>query len=631
MCGICGICQALPDDPESLRLATTRMTAALAHRGPDDEGVWTDGVGRASLGNRRLAIIDLSPAGHQPMADPSGQVVLTYNGEIYNFKDLRRELLAYGYRFRGNSDTEVILALYLRDGVEACRRLRGMFALAIWDSRSQKLVLARDRLGIKPLYYTSQNGRWVFASEIKALVASGLVRARLNLEALSAFLLLGSVPGPMTAFEDVCELPPATVAVIDGRRGAMLQRYWEIPVPAETGAGTDTASTNSAIAELSARLRDAVARHLVSDVPLGVFLSGGVDSSANVAMMREAGHARIRTFSITFPESALDEGPAAARFAARYETAHTAYEVQGKEVAADLDRVIAAMDQPTIDGLNTYYVSRITRESGTIVALSGLGGDELFCGYQSFQQAPRLLAWQHVASHLGPARSVLGAALATLPFRRLVKLREGLMGPATIQAAYLTVRGLFTSREVSDLLTPGPLRDAAQDLDAAAALGALAPALPDDPVVATGLLELRAYMHNQLLRDTDVMSMAHSLEVRVPFLDHPLVEFACALSTRLRADGRPPKWLLLRALGDKVPAEAGQRKRGFGFPMDEWLRGPLRYRVEDALRADRGIFRHEAVAAVRARFEAGQAHWSRLWALVVLSLWLRATGLSAGA
>jgi len=289
------------------------------------------------------------------------------------------------------------------------------------------------------------------------------------------------------------------------------------------------------------------------------------------------------------------------------------------------------MDQPTIDGLNTYYVSRITRASGTIVALSGLGGDELFGGYPSFRQAPRLLAWRRAAARLGPARPALAAALGAWPSPRSAKLRDGLADPATIQTAYLTVRGLFSRDEASVLLAPGPLRDAARQLDAAAALGALAPSLPDDPVAATGVLELRGYMHNQLLRDTDVMSMAHSLEVRVPFLDHPLVEFATALPGRFRTNGHAPKWLLLQALGDRLPPEAGRAKRGFTFPLGEWLRGPLRPRVDETLRDGAGIFSPDAVKALQVRVDAGRAHWSRLWALVVLALWLRAAGMSDAA
>jgi asparagine synthase (glutamine-hydrolysing) len=592
------------------------MAASLTHRGPDDEGIWVDPAGRVALGNRRLAIIDLSPAGHQPMQDPSGDVVLTYNGEIYNFPDLRDELAASGYRFRGRSDTEVILALYLREGLQVARRLRGMFAFAIWDGRTRQLVLGRDRLGIKPLYYAGRDGRWVFASEIRALRDSGLVPAPVSPAALAAFLRLGSVPGPVTAFEGVQELPPATLLVVDREGNETLHRYWEVPGPVPHDA-------NAAADELRGRLEDAVRRHLISDVPLGVFLSGGVDSGAIVAMMRDAGHARIRTFSITFPGTAFDEGADASRLAAWYGTEHTAWEVTGTQLASGLDDVVASMDQPTIDGVNTYYVSRATRASGTIVALSGLGGDELFCGYPSFRQAPRVLAWQRTARRSRVARTMMLAALATVGSARSAKLREGLRDAPTMQSAYLAVRGLFSREELADLLVPGPLRDAAGALDAAAALGALTPALPSDPVAATGMLELRGYLHNQLLRDTDVMSMAHSLEVRVPFLDHPLVEFAAGLPGRLRANGHPPKWLLLKALGGRLPAGTGQTKRGFTFPLGPWLRGPLRPRADEALAGSGRLFRPAAVARLRAQVEAGRAHWSREWALVILALWLR--------
>src|SRR5579859_4082991 len=419
-----------------------------------------------------------------------------------------------------------------------------------------------------------RGGRCVFAQEIRAIRSSGLLPLAPNPAALAAFLRLGSVPAPMTAFAGVEELPPGHVLTIrDGR--AAVERYWELPA-LRAGAGDSEAAADV----IRERLRSAVASHLVSDVPLGVFLSGGMDSAAIVALMRDAGHDRIRTFSITFPEREFDEGADAARLAAYYQTEHTACEVRGDDLAADLDRIIAAMDQPTVDGVNTYYVSRVTRQSGTIVALSGLGGDELFCGYPSFRLTPRVLAWRRVTGRIAAAGPVLVAALAAVPSPRSAKLRESLGMPPTIRSAYLTVRGLMSLEETVGVLAPGPLSDAARTFDAAAAIGALAPDIPADPIAATGVLELRGYMHNQLLRDTDVMSMAHSLEVRVPFLDHPLVEFAAGLPRRLRANGHPPKWLLLRALGDRLPPEAGRKKRGFSFPLGRWLNGPLRPRAE---------------------------------------------------
>jgi asparagine synthase (glutamine-hydrolysing) len=613
MCGLCGALSVGGGDPEPLRSAVSRMTGALAHRGPDDEGVWVDLGGRVALGNRRLAIIDLSPDGHQPMVDAGGRVVLTYNGMIYNYPELRRDLAASGYPFRGHSDTEVILALYRREGAEMFRHLRGMFAFALWDGDSNTLLLARDRLGIKPLYYAQRNGRWIFASELRALKASGVAPCTVRPAALAAFLRLGSIPGPMTVFEGVHEVPPATVLIIDCTGRVIERRYWEIPdpIPARAGVG-------STVDELRTRLNNAVRCHLISDVPLGVFLSGGIDSGILVSLMREAGHERIRTFSISFPGTELDEGPDARRIAGRYGTDHTSYDVVGADVARELNSVVAAMDQPTIDGLNTYYVSRVTRESGTIVALSGLGSDELFCGYSSFRLAPRFLALQHAAARLGPVRSGLASILAP----RSSKLREGVLATPAIQNAYLTVRGLFSRADLSSLLASEPIRTAAQDLDAAAALSAFTPRLPQDLVAATGILELRGYMHNQLLRDTDVMSMTHSLEVRVPFLDHPVVEFAARLPGSVRANGHPPKWLLRRAFGEKLPA-ASSKKRGFSFPIAEWLRGPLRHCVDEAMRGGQRLYRASALEKLRVEVESGRAHWSRLWSLMVLALWLR--------
>ena len=621
MCGICGVYNPRADDPAALLSAVARMTPCIAHRGPDDEGVWVDRDGRAALGNRRLAIIDLSPAGHQPMSDASGDVVLTYNGEIYNHPALRDELVALGYRFRGHSDTEVILALYLREGAGMLRRLRGMFALALWDGRTRSLLLARDRLGIKPLYYARAGDRWVFASEVRGLRASGLLPARVNPAAVAAYLRLGSVPSPMTILNGVLEVPPATALLIRNDR-ADTRRYWEIPI-GETGPR----DPETAGLALRSGLRDAVASHLISDVPVGVFLSGGVDSTAIVSLMRESGHQRVRTFSITFPEAAFNEGGDAARTAAQYETDHTAHEVRGEHLVRDLDRIIESMDQPTVDGVNTYYVSEVTRCSGTIVALSGLGGDELFCGYPSFTLVPKLLGWQQALARTVVGRPLVAAALAAVPAPRSAKLREALGAPPDVRTAYLGVRGLFTRAELLEVLSAEPLRNAARDLDAGAALGALAPELPDDPVSATGVLELRGYMHNQLLRDTDAMSMAHSLEVRVPFLDHPLVEFAATLPLSLRMNGDRPKWLLTKALGDLLPAVPARQKRGFTFPIGAWLRGPLAVRAAGELHNGR-LFNLPAVTRLWRRVQTGHVHWSRAWALVVLGLWLEQHKLS---
>lgn len=591
------------------------MCAAMHHRGPDDNGAWSDGA-RVALGNRRLAIIDLSPLGHQPMSDPTEQIWLTYNGEIYNFRQLREELKQRGYEFRSRSDTEAIIHLYREYGTEMVSRLRGMFALALWDAPNRRLLLARDRLGIKPLYYAQQPSGLVFASEIKALRASELVEMRPDPLALAAFLRLGSVPGPLTSMTGVHELPPATLLRAEHGR-VSLERYWEIPspdaAPRDRGAVVD---------ELRERLRDAVNSHLVSDVPLGVFLSGGMDSSSVVGLMRALGHARIRTFAITFREG-FSEGAFASTVARHFETDHTEAVVGPEDVRSQLDRIVAAMDQPTIDGVNTYFVSMMTRRTGTIVALSGLGGDELFAGYPTFRTLPRLLSVRKGADMIPGLRPALAWALGMLPGSRFGRLREALAGADEVRRAYLGVRGLFSAYDLQGLLAGDAVAEAARRLDAAGLL-----AEPDgarlDPVAAVAFLEMRTYMHNQLLRDTDVMSMAHSLEVRVPLLDHRLVEFVSALPGTARMDHVSPKALLAKAVGDLLPPEIVNRpKRGFTFPLHHWLRGPLRplavEMVEDAARS--GLFRPAAVRLLWNRFLLRQEHWSRIWAVFVAQRW----------
>lgn len=615
MCGICGIYRSTATDPATLRAAAGRMCEAIAHRGPDDGGIYGDW--RVGLGNRRLAIIDLSPLGHQPMADDRGEIWVTYNGEIYNFQTLRDELSAKGYRFQSRTDTEVLLYLYREYGLGMLERLRGMFALAFWDTRRQELLLARDRLGIKPLYYAQTAQGVVFASEIKALLAAGMVDPTPQMTALAAFLRMGSVPGPLTAAAGVQELPPGCLLRI--RNGTLgLSRYWELPPP-EPGR-YDAAAV---AAELRQRLVDAVESHLVSDVPLGVFLSGGLDSSSLVALMRAAGHEHIRTFAIAFGEG-VSEGAYASAVARHFHTDHTETVITAADLLADLDRIIEAMDQPTVDGFNTYFVSKLTRASGTIVALSGLGGDELFAGYPSFQIVPRLRQarrWLRAVPMGIPAASWL---LHRTPGGRVRKLHDIVAGDGGLGAAYLGVRGLFTTAEVRELV---------EDRDLATAAGALTPEeiLPPlpafgDPIADVGSLEMRSYMHNQLLRDTDVMSMMHSLEVRVPLLDHPLVEFVARLPGPVRQDRRLVKGLLVRAVGALLPGEITRRaKRGFTFPLDHWLRGALRPVVEESLaEASRhgGLFRRQAVFRHWETFLAGQTHWSRIWAILVADRWL---------
>jgi len=616
MCGICGIYSDGALAPDVLRLAAGRMCERIRHRGPDDAGVWSDGA-RVALGNARLAIIDLSPLGHQPMADEQQAIWLTYNGEIYNFRELREELRGRGFTFRTRTDTEVIIQAYRAYGPKFLTHLRGMFALALWDGPNRRLLLARDRLGIKPLYYSQQPAGLVFASEIKALLASGLVDARPEPAALAAFLRMGSVPGPMTAITGVRELPPATLLRLEAGR-LSSERYWEIPAPSATSMRSAEAA-----ALVRERLADAVESHLVSDVPLGVFLSGGLDSSSVVALMRAAGHEHIRTFAITFREG-VSEGSFASSVARKFATDHTEQVVGPDDLRQEFDRIVAAMDQPTVDGVNTYFVSKITRATGTIVALSGLGGDEIFAGYPSFRLVPQLQRLRRKAGAVPGVREAAAWMLGLSKDGRAEKLREVLRGRPDIRGAYLGVRGLFPAAGLRGLVASDALAEACRTLDAAALLPE-----PDgtsgDPIATVGFLEMRSYMHNQLLRDTDVMSMAHSLEVRVPLLDHILVELVARLPGGLRA-GESSKGLLTAAVGTLLPPEVvGRAKWGFTFPLEHWLRGRLRAMAEQRLSeaASGGLFRAAAVRRLWHDFLAARTHWSRVWAVIVADAWVR--------
>jgi asparagine synthase (glutamine-hydrolysing) len=601
-----------------------RMLAAQQHRGPDDEGtiVFSEGSERATvtLGNRRLAIIDLSPDGHMPMANEDDTVWVTYNGEIYNFAELRAELIIAGHLFRSKTDTEVVVHGYEQWGIDGLlQRLNGMYAIAIWDRRTKCLSIARDRFGEKPLYYFWDGRTFLFASELKSLLASGLIERRFNPAGMVAYLNLGSVPAPLTIISGVVALQPATYVTFSFGRDPQQKRYWSLHF------SESNISFDEAVEQTAMLLREAVESRLISDVPLGVFLSGGIDSSAIVALVRDASGAAIRTSSVIFREKEFDEGPYAQQTAAWFQTEHMEFEVTPQEALAELPRMLWAMDQPTIDGVNTYFVSKVTRSNGTVVALSGLGGDELFGGYPSFRTVPKLCSLSR-GIHLVPGLGRLAAyAIAASGYSRSQKLASFLARNPGPESAYLAVRGLYTAREIKTLA-----------VDLASANGSLF-----DPVGyltkitsnsgsasfnTISTLELGAYMHSQLLRDTDAMSMAHSLEVRVPFLDHRLAEFLATVPQKYKSSKRP-KSLLLRVLAGKLPPGVEARsKRGFTFPFSRWLAGPWRKEIESVLFAEdlSEILSSSPVNDVWQDFLRGQLHWSRPWALYVLKRWVDA-------
>jgi asparagine synthase (glutamine-hydrolysing) len=616
VCGIAGVVRF--DGSEASvedRVAVARMMKLEQHRGPDGEGIHADGP--VVLGHRRLAIIDLRPEGRQPMSNETGTVWVTFNGEIYNYGELRTELLAAGHCFVSSSDTEVLVHGYEQWGIEGLtKRLRGMFAFAVYDAEcrargdgSPFFFAARDRLGIKPLYYTLQGHNFLaFASEVKALYQSGLAGGQVNQQALATFLSLGSVSYPGTWLKGVECLPPGHF-MIAGPGGVKVFKYWDLSYE---GAAADC--------DLALTLHEAVQRHLVADVPVGVFLSGGVDSGGIAALAARGRSAPIRTLTITFDEQEFDEAEHARTFANRFGTDHHEIRVTPRDFADELPNLLNAADQPTADGVNTYFVSRAARQLGLKVVLSGLGGDELFFGYPHYKP-------------LAGGGGALGAyARSSALMRRTVGYGAALYGRTWGQekwqrfdycanrslheGMYLLVRGFFPPAQVCSLLgmTSSSLNSTLdQSFESIRVLGENGHV----DVNRFHYLEMRRYLHDQLLRDSDVFSMAHSIELRVPLLDDKVVEASCRIPPQDKVSSAMNKPALVNALDDASIREAACRpKRGFTFPFARWMlaqSGELEERALQGRLLDPAGIRH-----CWQHFRAGRLHWSRAWATVVL-------------
>jgi asparagine synthase (glutamine-hydrolysing) len=589
MCGIGGIVggSLRADERES---AALRLQAALAHRGPDGAGLFH--AESCVLVHTRLAILDPSNAGQQPMQ--RGPLALTFNGEIYDFKARREELTRAGMRFETGTDTEVLLALYGLQGEDCLRRLRGMFAWAIWDARDRSCLLARDPFGIKPLYYAGlPGGGLVFASEVRAILATGLIARRIEPAGLDGFLATGSVPEPHTMVAGVKCLEAGRTLRWTATE-TVMRRYFEIRFEATPDDPPEP--------DIRPALADSVRHHLVSDVPVGLLLSGGVDSSALLALIKAAGHEDISTFSLGVEEAALDEtGPA--RAVARHFGAPHHEMLLTQELARHwLDDFLDAVDQPTLDGFNTYCACKLARDHGCKVVLSGLGADELFGGYPSFQQVPRLQVVGRVLGRLpvaGAARALAGLR----PQARMARTCDYLGGPASLARAYGAFRGVFTDAEITALreslfgdLTPSASAEADPEE---------APDAPDE----ISRLELTRYLRNQLLRDADVMSMVHGVELRVPLLDVPLFEKLRAIPAAQRL--QPNKRLLRDAVPELPASLLAPRKRAFGLPFASWLEHEWAD-LSDSLSALPRL---------------ALTPWYRRWALIVLVRWLKRQGL----
>ncbi|HEX2833518.1 MAG TPA: asparagine synthase (glutamine-hydrolyzing) [Thermoanaerobaculia bacterium] len=575
MCGINGIfaygAEARPVDREEL----LRSRECMRSRGPDAADLWISNDERVGLAHRRLAIIDLSPAGAQPMF--RGELAIIFNGEIYNYKELRARLESMGRTFTSHSDTEVLLYLYDALGEEMLHELRGMFAIALWDGARRRMLLARDPYGIKPLYLADDGNTIRVASQVKALIASERVDRRFDPAAAAGFFLRGTVPEPFTMYRAIRALPAGSYCYVDEHGAGEPRSYFSIAATLrESMHGAVRMSEEDRVPFVHDAVLESVRYHMVADVPVGAFLSAGIDSSAIVAFARESGATDLQTMTLRFEEYRgrdNDEAPLAQLVAREYGVPHTIRELTIADFKGELDRIFAAMDQPTVDGLNSYFISKAAAELGLKVALSGAGGDELFGGYTSFRDIPRWMPVTRVLAKvpgLGEGVYRLNTALAKRSRHISPKMGEILRHGSSYAGAYLVKRGRFLASELPDVLGEEIAREGLQRLDLLQLIENTVTPDPGTPYARVAALESSLYLRNQLLRDMDWASMAHSLEVRVPLVDaHLLKKLAPVLVTRT---GRG-KQILANAPQPSLPdAVRKRRKTGFTLPIKEWLR-----------------------------------------------------------
>lgn len=628
MCGICGIYYY---DRQRLALPglIERMNDIQRHRGPDDAGVWTKA--NIGLGQARLSIIDLSPSGHQPMSDESGAIWLTFNGEIYNYRDLRQFLIARGHQFRSNTDTEVVIHLWEEKGERLVDDLRGMFALALWDERQQTLFLARDRLGKKPLFYAALPDRLVFGSEIKAILQDPDFTPQVDLEAIHYYLTYQSVPAPYCAFKGIQKLPPAHYLL--ARQGRLeLRRYWKLDYHDKLRIDNDQA-LQALQEELIERLREAVRLRLMSDVPLGAFLSGGIDSSIIVALMAGLMDQPVKTFSIGFSQGEYNELPYARQVAERYRTEHHEFMVT-PDAGTIFPELVWHYGEPFADSsaIPTFYVSRLARQYVT-VALSGDGGDENFAGYTRYQNEgdyalqpgyPSL--WERI---LKPAQRWFDTPFRVfrqsgLPSWRDLRRLGGLSQERLLYYFRITH---FHEGYRPHLYSPEFQKHLADRFGVDIMLDKYRQAGKLSYLDATLYLDLNLYLPDTLMTKTDIASMAASLETRMPFLDHKFLEFAARIPGDLKLkDGRVGKYILKKAVEPYLPEQVIQRpKMGFAVPLDHWLRGELKAFAYDTLLSERaiqrGYFQRWYVEFMLERHQAGENWQYLIWNLLMLELW----------
>ena len=620
MCGIAGIVSPAITQ-EAREAAVNRMVRRQRHRGPDSDGIFSDGP--ATIGMCRLAIFD-PKNGRQPMSTPDGRFHIVFNGAIYNFKALRQDLESLGWGFRTNCDTEVLLAAYAQWREASLQKLRGMFAFALWDNREKSLFIARDPLGIKPLYYCRlPDDTFGFASEINALLASGIVAREIDPVAVGDYLAWFAVPAPRTIFRRISNLPPGHCLMLNADGRCVVRSWWRLP---EATRNPPSESYREFVQVLRERLVDSIQAHRLADVPVGAFLSGGLDSSSIVGLMTRESGERIKTFSLVFDQAEYSEEKSARLAADASNSEHFEFRLTGREVADCLPTIMRSFDQPTGDGVNTYFISKAAKDSGVRVVLSGLGGDELFGGYESFYDMPRIARWIPVWRQL--PRTLRGRVLGMLRARgsRDRKMADFLEYARDLHELCSLRRRVLSETARLELLAPDARRLAKRQ-------GPNHPMLDDfvfellkaDSTQVVGAWEMRTYMADVLLRDSDVFAMSHSLELRVPFVDRQLVEWWWNQPLEYRFNPSRPKGVLADAVENVVPAAIRSRKKqGFTLPFSVWMGTELKPFLEETFSASSiggcPWLDSDAVSREWARWKStsDKQSWSRLWTLAVL-------------
>jgi len=639
MCGIVGIWTSRLDREEARRQVVA-MTDRARHRGPDDQGLDVVSDAPAALsgggagplvvfGHRRLSIVDLSKAGHQPMHDPVTGNWITYNGEIYNFPELRMELEGKGHRFLSHCDTEVILKGYAEWGIGCWRRLRGIFAFGLWDFRNRELHLVRDHLGVKPLYYANTTLGVCFASEVRSLLASRWCEQRLNVDALRSYLKYGSVQEPCTLVEGIVSLTAGHYLTCDSTGMVTVRHFWSVAECIVRNWERQPVAD-----DVFALLEDSVRRQMVADVPVGVFLSGGLDSTAIAALAARAQPGNVRTFCIGSDERQFDESNEAARTAELLGCQHQTLILEGRMVSDGLSDAIDCYDQPSYDGINTYFISRLVRQQGIKVALSGLGGDELFIGYDGFRKSralERIGRYERLSPH-GARRMVFDLFGNRSPPGGAFAGAISEIFSDDLASPYFASRILFSRAHMRRLMAGVSHSASGQSAWERRECRLAQQAMGMADIDRISFLELQSYMLSTLLRDSDQMSMAHGLELRVPLIDPIVVEHLMAINTKEKTSLGVNKQLLQMALANLVPREVATRKKhGFTLPFERWLLCDLEAQIGACFQSKslRGPWEEKAFRDVWANFKVGRVAWSRVLTLFILERWLEKNGVTA--